>query len=126
MHQHDSGASLTIPTILGLAEAAMAAYNAADLDAFCRCFADDIQVCDAFGNVMLEGMEEFRERYEEVFANYVNVRASSSCRLHFGPHLVQRTLWERTDRITGETERGEHLARYSERDGRIAMLVNLT
>lgn len=126
MHQHDDGgAALSLPTILQLAEEALAAYNAADLDRFCACFADDIQVCDAFGNVMLAGMEEFRERYDEMFATFRRVRAVSSCRLHHARHLVQRTIWERTDRITGEVERGEHLARYSERDGRIAMLVNL-
>lgn len=49
------------------AEAQLAAYNARDLDAFCACFAGDVEVYDFPGVLSLKGQEAFRARYAERF-----------------------------------------------------------
>ncbi len=50
-----------------VAQAQLAAYNARDLDAFCACFADDVEVYDFPGGLSLKGQEAFRARYAERF-----------------------------------------------------------
>lgn len=50
-----------------IAQAQLAAYNARDLDAFCACFADDVEVYDFPGVLSLKGQDAFRARYVERF-----------------------------------------------------------
>ncbi|MBM4292144.1 MAG: hypothetical protein FJ138_12440, partial [Deltaproteobacteria bacterium] len=50
-----------------LAAEQLRAYNAADLDAFCACYAPDVEVLDEGGARVLVGIGAFRERYRARF-----------------------------------------------------------
>ena len=69
-----------------LSERQLAAYNRADLDAFCACYADDVRVF--FGEELdIQGIAEFRSRYEAKFAAG-GFGATVPRRLVHGPHCV--------------------------------------
>ena len=109
------------PLIVRLSRAQLEAYNRADLDAFCACYAEDVTVLEPDGNVRLRGMADFRERYAGLFRDFVGVEAHVDARLVLGPHVVEHERWSRTEAATGRTTSGEVLVRYTERDGRIAI-----
>ena len=55
-------------TPIELVQGQLNAYNDRDLDRFCQYFAQDITVYDGrTGEVTMDGMDAFRERYAEVF-----------------------------------------------------------
>lgn len=110
------------PAVLRLSIAQLAAYNAADLDAFCACYHADVRVLDADGNVTLAGMEAFRERYGTMFREHREVSATVSARLCLPPHVVEQERWSRVSLATGERSGGEVLVRYTEREGRLAVV----
>jgi len=66
-------ARMTTPT--EIAQAQLDAYNAQDLDAFCRCFADDVVIADLNGAVSVEGMAALRARYAKLFTEFPENRA---------------------------------------------------
>lgn len=72
-----------------LAEAQLQAYNAKDLDAFCACYAEDVQVWRMPDlQPRLSGLPAFRESYAAgAFANPA-VRAEVSERLVMGSKVV--------------------------------------
>jgi uncharacterized protein (TIGR02246 family) len=100
-----------------LADTQLAAYNAADLDAFCACFHPDVAVLTADGSVRMAGMLAFREAYATMFARFTNVAAHVDARVALGRHVVEREYWSRVDRGTDERLEGAVLVRYSEQDG---------
>lgn len=100
-----------MPTVADLAAAQLAAYNAADLDAFCACYADDVTVLDAAGAVTCQGMEAFRERYRPMFERG-NFGASVSTRLHLGDHAMDDEEYWRVGPDGARTE-GRVLVRYT-------------
>ena len=52
-----------------LAQGQLEAYNARSIDRFCTYFAEDVVVVDGHsGEIMFQGMSEFRPRYAERFA----------------------------------------------------------
>lgn len=105
-----------MPTAADLATAQLAAYNAADLDAFCACYHPDVVVLDETGTPTLAGMAAFRERYGALFRDFAPA-ATVDARLALGPHVVERERWARVRRDTGERSEGEVLVRYTEADG---------
>jgi len=108
--------------VVSLAERQLLAYNAADLDAFCACYADDVVVLDERGRELVNGLAAFRVRYEELFAACREVHADVDGRVACGRHCVDREYWSRVRRDTGERMAGEVLVRYTERDGVIAIV----
>ena len=57
-------------TALELVQGQLKAYNNHDIEDFCRFFSNDIQCFDArTQQVLIEGIDEFRQRYTQVFAN---------------------------------------------------------
>jgi len=53
-----------------LAQGQLEAYNNHDIETFCTFFSEDVLVFDALTKqVLFEGMEVFRERYTQSFAN---------------------------------------------------------
>ena len=110
------------PAIAQLADEQLRCYNRADLDGFCACYAEDVLVVGAAGNVIYRGMPEFRRRYADLFEKFRNVRAEVLGRLVCGPHAVEYERWSRITADTHETQTGELLVRYSERDQRIAVV----
>jgi uncharacterized protein (TIGR02246 family) len=100
-----------------LATAQLAAYNAADLDAFCACYHPDVTVLGAEGDVRIQGIEAFRARYGGLFRDFTDVRGTVDARLPLGPHVVEREAWSRVERATGARTDGTVLVRYTEADG---------
>ena len=80
------------PAVLALSEAQLAAYNAADVDAFCACYHPEVRVLDADGQPTLEGMAAFRERYAGMFRDHRDVSAAVSARLLLPPHVVEQEV----------------------------------
>ena len=103
--------------ITDLAARQLEAYNAADLEAFCACYHEDVVVFDG-GQESLRGLTAFRERYRGMFEAWT-FGASVDQRLSCGPHAVDQETWWRIDPESGERSEGEVLVRYTERDGRI-------
>jgi len=108
--------------VVSLAERQLTAYNSADLDAFCECYSEDVVVLDERGRVLVEGLAAFRARYVELFDTCRDVHAEVDQRLASGRHCVDREHWSRVRRDTGESLAGEVLVRYTERQGRIAIV----
>ena len=53
-----------------LAQGQLESYNARDLESFCSHFSQDVRVLDAQTHeVLFVGMDAFRERYAQTFAN---------------------------------------------------------
>ncbi|MGE0433201.1 MAG: nuclear transport factor 2 family protein [Planctomycetota bacterium] len=113
-----------IPAVIQLADEQLRAYNRGDLDAFCACFADDVVVLDESGRATMRGMQEFRARYGALFAGgkLKDVRADIRGRVSVANHLVELETARRTDVETGQTSVSELIVRYTERDGRIAIV----
>ena len=105
-----------------LAQRQLDAYNAADLDAFSACYADDVIVLDGDGSPTMRGRTELRERYGILFARFRDVRADLIARVACGSHAIDHERWSRVDRETGDASAGEILARYTVRDGLIAVV----
>lgn len=107
-------------TIVQLATDQLAAYNAADLDAFCACYSNDVVVLDAAGTISLQGGEAFRERYRPMFERG-NFGASVDQRLHLSAHCVDLEDYWRVGPDGDRTE-GRVLVRYEAREGKIAVV----
>ncbi len=108
------------PAVVQLAIDQLAAYNAADLDAFCACYHADVVVLDADGVVSVRGNDAFRERYRPMFERG-NFGASVDGRVHAGAHAVDCEQYWRIG-PDGERTEGSILVRYTERDARIAVV----
>lgn len=100
-----------------LATAQLTAYNAADLDAFCACYHPEVTVLGADGDVRIQGIAAFRDRYETLFHDFTDVRATVDQRMTLGPHVVEREAWSRVERSTNSRASGTVLVRYTEADG---------
>jgi len=109
----------TIPLIVQLSDAQLSAYNAGDIDAFCACYHDDVQVMDEAGEVSVQGISDFRERYGKLFSTCKNVRAGIVSRLQMGNHIVEHEAWQRMAPESDQLESGFVIVRYTEQDGKI-------
>jgi hypothetical protein len=103
--------------IESLAARQLAAYNAADLDAFCDCYHPEVRVLDDLEE-RLVGIAAFRERYRDLFTRWT-FGAEVTQRLVLGPHAIDLERWWRIDPDQGQRSEGEVLVRYSLRDDRI-------
>ena len=103
-----------MPTIADLAARQLAAYNAADLEAFCSCYHADVRVLEDL-EARLVGLDAFRDRYRDLFTRST-FGAEVSQRLVHGPHAVDLERWWRIDPDRGERSEGEILVRYTQRD----------
>lgn len=101
-----------------LARQQLEAYNAADLDAFCACYHEDVRVIDADGAELCRGIEAFRVRYEALFATR-SFGATVEARVVVGEHCVDHERYYRIDPVTQRREEGEVLVRYRLREGRL-------
>ncbi len=106
--------------VVQLAIDQLAAYNAADLDGFCRCYHPEVVALDAEGQVTIEGIEAFRERYRPLFERG-NFGATVDQRLSAANHAVDSEHFWRVGPDGVRTE-GDLLVRYTERDGTIAVV----
>ena len=113
------------PLVVALARRQLAAYNRADLDAFCACYHADVEVMDATGACTLRGADAFRARYGAMFEAHDEVRGVVTARLVLGDHVVEHESWSRRARDTGVRTAGEVLVRYTAHEGAIRWVVFL-
>lgn len=106
--------------IAALAIRQLAAYNRADLDAFCACYHREVRMFDG-EELELEGIDDFRARYALMFARG-GFGGDVPRRLAVGQHCVDEEEWWRIDPETGERQSGVILVRYVERDGQIGLV----
>jgi hypothetical protein len=78
------------------------AYNAHDVDAFVACYAEDVVIEDADGNVIMSGRDDMRERYGRLFAGSQDVRAEVVTRIRIGSYVIDEEL------VTGRSGRDVH------------------
>lgn len=107
------------PVIVELSDRQLRAYNAADLDAFCACYHDEVRVLDEDGKVSIEGIEDFRKRYEALFTGCDDVHATISQRILLGRTVCELERYQRRPKTTGVLDQGDIIVRYTERDGKI-------
>jgi hypothetical protein len=100
-----------------IAQAQLDAYNAQDLDAYCRFFTDDVVIADVGGAVSSTGLAALRERYAGAFAKYPKNRADVVNRIVLGQSVIDH---ERVDRGDGQTPLFEVAAVYTFRGDKIA------
>ncbi len=95
-----------------LARRQLAHYNAADLDGFCACYHPEV-VVESDGEVTVEGIDAFRERYRPMFAAG-SFSATVDERMSHGAHCVDLEDYRRADGSEGRV-----LVHYTLRDGLI-------
>jgi hypothetical protein len=71
-----------------LVQAQFDAYNAQDLDAYCGFFADDVIVADYNGAVTVRGLDAYRAKYLQVFADFPQNRAELLARMQIGDTVI--------------------------------------
>jgi hypothetical protein len=103
------------PLIEELASRQLAAYNAADLDAFCACYHPDVVVLDADGRESVRGAAAFRARYESLFSRG-GFGAEVPQRVVCGEHCVDYERYWREADEGQQAVSGELLVRYRLRD----------
>jgi hypothetical protein len=108
-----------VPSVLALSQRQLAAYNRADIDAFCQCFHSDVVVMDHAGARSIEGIDAFRARYGAMFTSHREVFAEVTERVVLGAHVVELERWSRTAIDSGVRSEGTVIVRYTEQDGLI-------
>lgn len=78
-------------TPLELAQEQLEAYNTRDLDRFCQVFSDDV-ICYSLKDekVLVNGMQEFRKTYEELFAASPNLHCRIDSRVDLGGFVIDK------------------------------------
>jgi uncharacterized protein (TIGR02246 family) len=91
------------------------AYNARDLEAFLAHYAEDVEVFGFPAEPWMSGIDQFRERYGELFRNSPELHAEITTRIVRGPYVIDE------ERVTGMQDRPEvrAVAIYEVRDGLI-------
>ena len=86
----------------GLAQAQLEAYNARDIEAFCACYSEDVEVLYFPGGAkILDGMIPFREHYSRMFNSCVDLHCLLLTRIVCGNFVFDE---ERVRRNAGEYE----------------------
>lgn len=85
-------------------QAQLDAYNAHDVDAFVACYAPDVKMFDAAGQLVVDGRAAARARYAALFASSPALRAEVTQRTRIGTddhwYVVD------TERVSGRNEPG--------------------
>lgn len=82
---------MTAPTTLSnveIVQGQLDAYNAQDLDAFCRFFADDAVMGAYNGEIATRGLEAIRERHAKLFAEFPQNKAELKNRIAVGANVI--------------------------------------
>jgi hypothetical protein len=106
--------------VANLAQTQLEAYNSSDLDAFCACYHPDVLVMDDLKE-SIRGIEAFRARYTQLFEKW-EFGAAVPSRLVSDCHCVDQETWWRIDPESAQRSEGEILVRYTEKDGKIAIV----
>jgi hypothetical protein len=91
------------------------ALSERDLEAFMACYAADARIEDAAGAALADGRDAIRERYEEMFRRFPDLRVRRVSRLAAGAFVVQE------EEVLGRSPDPErHIAIYRLEEGLIA------
>jgi uncharacterized protein (TIGR02246 family) len=94
----------------------VSAYNRRDLDAFLECYAPDIVIENAKGDVVMEGRDAMRAAYGELFAESPELHVEIATRIRIGEYVIDEEV------VTGRQaspEAARVAAIYHVRDGAI-------
>ena len=78
------------------------AYNERNLDEFIACYAKDVVVEDADGEVVMRGSDQMRERYSRLFDSSPDLHAEIVTRIRVGSYAVDE------ERIAGRADGDLH------------------
>jgi hypothetical protein len=78
------------------------AYNERDLDEFIACYAKDVVVEDADGDVVMRGSDQMRERYGRLFDSSPDLHGEIVTRFRVGSYVVDE------ERIRGRPDGDLH------------------
>lgn len=87
-----------------LAQRQLDAYNTGDIDAFCRCYAEDVEVFDQGGARTVHGREALRARYGPYFAANPKLFAALLHRIEQGDFAIDH------EHVTGRADGAELFA----------------
>ena len=102
-------------------EAQVKAYNAHDLDGLLACYSRDIVIRDGEGSVVVDGIEDMRTQFSDLFQASPALHATILTRIDIGAYVV---LEERIEGYGGEPLRGVMV--YHQTGGTIDRAVWLT
>ncbi|MBI1188565.1 MAG: SgcJ/EcaC family oxidoreductase [Alphaproteobacteria bacterium] len=101
-----------------IVQAQFEAYNAQDIEAFCRWYADDCVIATYNGEAVQRGKDEIRARFSAMFAAHPQNRAWVKHRFAVGNIVIDHEQGERSPGGEGF----EVAAIYTIKDGLIARL----
>lgn len=96
------------------------AYNAHDVDAFLRCYGEDVVVRHGDGRVLMNDKDAMRAAYTQLFSQSPDLRAEIVNRLEVGPWVVDEEV------VTTGSREMRALVAYEVRDELIRTAVMLT
>jgi hypothetical protein len=79
------------------------AYNAHDTERFLNCYAEDVEICDGRGAVLVRGYDEMRAEFARLFDAAPALHAEVLSRLEVGDYVL---VEERIEGYGGEPLRG--------------------
>jgi hypothetical protein len=103
-----------IRTIIELSDAQLVAYNRRDIENFCACFSEDVQLRD--GTLTIDGAAGFRKYYESEFCYWPTARSEVLRRLVLGSHVIEHQSFMFKDCSGTQRDYGERIVRYTKRD----------
>jgi hypothetical protein len=83
-----AGCATARPTAVDVVQKQHEAFNAHDLEAFARTYADDVLITSADGKVLVLGKEALRARYGKAFAKFPKTQARIAERKTEGDGVV--------------------------------------
>ena len=70
----------------------VSAYNRRDLDAFLECYAPDVVIENAKGDVVMEGRIAMRAAYGELFAESPELHVEIATRIRIGEYVIDEEI----------------------------------
>lgn len=92
------------------------AYNNRDIDAFMACYTKDCRVEDAEGNLLMQGAEAMRARYDSLFKESPELHCKLVSRVYVGDYVLDE---ENVTGSRGSTQMSHVVAIYHVKDGLI-------
>ncbi|ARU62954.1 hypothetical protein CBW65_19675 [Tumebacillus avium] len=90
---------MTTPDITLPAQRQLEAYNNRDIEAFMACYAQDIVVEDAEGNILMQGWENMYKSYAAMFEQSPELHCKLVSRIAVGNYVLDE------ENVTGHAKR---------------------
>jgi len=79
------------------------AYNARDVEAFVACYAEEVVLENAGGEIQMSGRDEMRQTYGELFERCPDLHGEIAARIRVGPYVVDE------ERVSGHSAGDLHV-----------------